>query len=363
MDTALFGTRLSTTQAGRVLQPVFSLLGVHPAPGEFIGAHPVSLTRDSLRHLVHEDFLVCEKSDGIRAILLVLDDILYLYDRNCSIYRTKYKWSAPARVEAAAHETGVFAVFDGELYQEGETYILALFDTLVYAGVKCLHQPLPKRLAHAFQFAEAAPGALLRTASPTQGFRITAKAMMKAHGFHQILDAIPRLRHANDGLVFTPVADPYQPMSRSRILKWKPPQLNTVDFYVVRRPNDGCYALYVTVVGYQLEHSRSTASGMLLFDWYFPEPAGPAPDALCDVVAEFSFDAHREILDPRDCTIRHGGWVLYKIRTDKREPNNIKTALNIYEMLEEGLDEQALRAAWKPLATAYKKRHRNTTEA
>jgi mRNA guanylyltransferase len=47
---------------------------------------------------------------------------------------------------------------------------------------------------------------------------------------------IPNLKHGNDGLIFTMNACPYYPGTCQEILKWKPKNLNTIDFDV--RPLD-----------------------------------------------------------------------------------------------------------------------------
>ena len=43
---------------------------------DFIGAHPVTLTNSSLHDIVRErnDFLICEKTDGVRYILIILSN-------------------------------------------------------------------------------------------------------------------------------------------------------------------------------------------------------------------------------------------------------------------------------------------------
>ena len=42
------------------------------------------------------------------------------------------------------------------------------------------------------------------------------------------------LPHKNDGLIFTRMRYPYLPGRSKGILKWKPPYLNTIDFFVTR---------------------------------------------------------------------------------------------------------------------------------
>jgi len=41
---------------------------------------------------------------------------------------------------------------------------------------------------------------------------------------------IPKLKHENDGLIYTKDACPYYPGTCAEILKWKPKDMNTVDF-------------------------------------------------------------------------------------------------------------------------------------
>lgn len=41
---------------------------------------------------------------------------------------------------------------------------------------------------------------------------------------------IPKLPHENDGLIFTKEFCPYYPGTCEEILKWKPQELNTIDF-------------------------------------------------------------------------------------------------------------------------------------
>jgi len=53
----------------------------------------------------------------------------------------------------------------------------------------------------------------------------------------------------NDGLIFTPVNEPYPKTKKwSSLLKWKPAELNTIDFFAVKIGSDnniGKWQLYV----------------------------------------------------------------------------------------------------------------------
>ncbi len=68
-------------------------------------------------------------------------------------------------------------------------------------------------------------------------FRIDVKKMWKPYAIAEILELeIPALAHQNDGLIFTPVGDPYVAGTCERLLKWKPSEMNSVDFKLVIVP-------------------------------------------------------------------------------------------------------------------------------
>jgi len=51
----------------------------------FIGAYPVHMNRESLEKIIdkHYNYLVCEKSDGVRFLLLIYDNgICFLHGRS-----------------------------------------------------------------------------------------------------------------------------------------------------------------------------------------------------------------------------------------------------------------------------------------
>ena len=53
-----------------------------------------------------------------------------------------------------------------------------------------------------------------------------------------------KLQHENDGLIFTMDACPYYPGTCPEILKWKPLELNSIDFSLGEEVNKNTYALY-----------------------------------------------------------------------------------------------------------------------
>ncbi|VWU48408.1 RNA guanylyltransferase [Hepatocystis sp. ex Piliocolobus tephrosceles] len=53
----------------------------------FPGSNPVSLTKHNLKNLFKKEYLICEKTDGVRYLLLVASNTTFLIDRNYEIYK------------------------------------------------------------------------------------------------------------------------------------------------------------------------------------------------------------------------------------------------------------------------------------
>ena len=65
-------------------------------------------------------------------------------------------------------------------------------------------------------------------------FKMKMKQMWKPYGLRELFErVIPLQGHENDGLIFTPVHDPYQSGTCHRLLKWKPSDMNSVDFLII----------------------------------------------------------------------------------------------------------------------------------
>lgn len=59
--------------------------------------------------------------------------------------------------------------------------------------------------------------------------------MQLAYYLQIVLDGIPKLQHGTDGFIYTAVNSPYIPRTDEGILKWKPPEENSVDFKLMLR--------------------------------------------------------------------------------------------------------------------------------
>ena len=53
-----------------------------------------------------------------------------------------------------------------------------------------------------------------------------------------IMNEINNKIYKNDGLIFTPMNEPYPKFKKwDKLLKWKPSELNTIDFYSIKKDN------------------------------------------------------------------------------------------------------------------------------
>ncbi|KAH7329191.1 mRNA capping enzyme, catalytic domain-containing protein [Stachybotrys elegans] len=219
---------------------VAGLLGRHQTG--FPGAQPVSFARQHLEELTRKDYYVCEKSDGIRYLLYSTADdngieTHYLIDRkNDYWYITNRFLHFPLENDQSAFHTGT--LIDGELVwdtMDDGTKIpkFLVFDCLLMDGNNLVDRTLDKRLAY-FKDKLYTPYKRLFQDYPTerhsQPFHIEMKPFQLGYGIEMMFkQVLPNLRHGNDGLIFTCRNTPYKHGTDPHILKWKPPEENTID--------------------------------------------------------------------------------------------------------------------------------------
>lgn len=196
-------------------------------------------------------YFLCEKSDGIRCLLLFTRDhsnpstpeAHYLIDRKNNYYHVP-SLHFP-RAPDPGHETNFSSyhydtILDGELlydtYPTGERILKYLvFDCLVIDGHNICSNTLDKRVAHFYEKIlkpyEELWTRFREDCEAQFAFRIQRKSTERAYGTEMMFrDVIPRLKHGSDGLIFTCRETPYKFGTDENILKWKPAEENSIDF-------------------------------------------------------------------------------------------------------------------------------------
>ena len=169
-------------------------------------------------------------------------------------------------------------------------------------------------------------------------------------------DPLRRLSHGNDGIIFTPAIDPYRPYTCPSLLKWKPANMNSVDFRLQtkwRREGDKPTAQprFVLCVAKQ---TSIEAFCWITFDPPTFERFANDPKADTRII-ECVYDPSWETLEynPDDQiertwdNPRHvmGGWRFERIREDKLLPNDFSTVRSIQSSVRDGVTAPELLAS------------------
>ncbi|CAD8091444.1 unnamed protein product [Paramecium sonneborni] len=253
------------------------LRGKNQAGPEFIGAHPKSLSKAKLSQIKSElnDWLVCEKTDGVRYLLIILNNgHCYFTGRNLGGLKNLnhpyqlhlIKMKIPSQL-LNFQELQIIEMFDGELIVENypnntQALNYLIFDTLIHNTNQTSKLQYFDRLRCAQEYLELRK--LLKKLGPLQNIdfqplnhfpkiRCILKDFFLPNKVRYIFNNyIPLLPHGNDGLIFTKNSLPYISGTNENIVKWKPPEKNTIDFLIcpnkkiqIKDPNYGLLELYI----------------------------------------------------------------------------------------------------------------------
>lgn len=327
--------------------------------------------------LTRSSYWLCEKTDGIRCLLYLtaFDDgnmqkeAHMLIDRKNDYYNIDndhFHFPMPQGPDESYHTE---TLLDGELVldklpngQERRTFLV--FDCLAVDGKSLLQRTLDKRMGYFLQSVLKPYESLLRRypeEKDEQPFHVAAKKMEKAYGVMMMIkDVLPNLPHGSDGLIFTCRTSPYTTGTDQKIIKWKPPHENTIDFRL------------------QLgDFPTSTDHGESYVDY----DACPPMDLLVfhgnrrnEVFAQLhvtdseweSMKGMHQMLDGRiiECHKDEEGRWRYKkepngeprFRDDKTEANHISTVESVLESIEDAVSEQDLLDNAKMISAQWKKR-------
>lgn len=171
-------------------------------------------------------------------------------------------------------------------------------------------------------------------------FKLKMKQMWKPYGLKELFErVIPTQGHENDGLIFTPVKDAYQAGTCHRLLKWKPGDMNSIDFQLMNIGEEGGGGqLHIASQGRVHYYSE--------FDVEKDEElvkTGAKPSSLNGRIAEFRLDPSHP-----------NKWTFMRFRPDKRLPNDCKTVEKVLQSIRDNVKredllerEATIRANWK----------------
>jgi hypothetical protein len=175
----------------------------------FPGPQPVSIERRHFPLLKKQPYVVCEKTDGTRNLLVSIEQRVFLVNRNFQLL--------PVNIRIPKG-----TIFDGELVTAKNGKVLFMvYDSVIVKGEIVRNLNLKLRLEKAKSIIK---GIIKTSGAP---FEVRVKTMWS------LGDSIPDLNsfeYETDGLVFTPVNEPIQTGTHETMFKWKPRERITIDF-------------------------------------------------------------------------------------------------------------------------------------
>jgi hypothetical protein len=175
----------------------------------FPGPQPVSIERRHFPLLKKQPYVVCEKTDGVRHLLVSNEEGVFLVNRAFKIDPVK------VRIPKGT-------ILDGELVtaKNGKVFFM-VYDAVIVKGESVSNFDLKLRL----EKAKSVIKGIIKTSQAP--FEVRLKTMWP------LGDPIPDLNsfeYETDGLVFTPVNEPIRTGTHETMFKWKPQERITIDF-------------------------------------------------------------------------------------------------------------------------------------
>ncbi|KAI9509344.1 mRNA capping enzyme [Russula earlei] len=354
----------------------------------FPGSQPVSFSTTDLDRLEREDYWVCEKSDGVRVLLVVLtnletiEQMVFIVDRH-NVYREISGLFFPhhERPERPLRSTIIDAelVVDVDPRTKRETLRLLCFDCLVADNQNVMSKTLDKRYWRLKEVFFKPYTRMLRDHPHmigSQPFDIQVKEVGFSYSIDKVFLDINNLQHRNDGLIYTSVSTPYVPgtdrnlsvvfffdgtllmlLLASNRLKWKPPSENSIDFRLVLRfpPLSGSptqpdlhakpvFALHVWCGGEGANAKYEHWDTMHVSDdeW---ESMKASEEQVDDRIVEVCWDPVTE------------HWRLMRFRDDKPQGNHRSVVENVIQSIAGGVEKEGLLARSATIKNAWKARH------
>ena len=221
----------------------------------FIGAQPVSLDKDNIVKIREKPYHLSWKADGTRYLLLIQGrDNIYMLDRDNCVFKVK-NLSFPKSNDISRHLEK--CLFDGELVVDRvktdpnnpnshvtEYPRFLIYDAITFKDQEVSKMPFDIRI-------KCIKNEIIETRNKAKAkgviihkepFSIRLKEFISIQAeskgrWKKFLDPnfTKSLCHETDGLILQPSGkeDFYKSGRCDDILKWKPPELNTIDFKLV----------------------------------------------------------------------------------------------------------------------------------
>ncbi|KAL1543533.1 mRNA guanylyltransferase [Salvia divinorum] len=301
----------------------------------FPGSHPVSLDRENLQRLRQRYYYATWKADGTRYMMLITMDGCYLIDRNFSFRRVQMRFPCRHTNEKGGTEKMYhhFTLLDGEMvidtmpdtHKQERRYLV--YDMMV-TNQECIVE-LPfyerwkmveKEIIEPRNFERQH---IYKSQNPyyryeLEPFRVRRKDFWLLSTVTKLLKGfIPNLSHDADGLIFQGWDDPYVTLTHNGLLKWKYPEMNSVDF------------LFEIVESRQLLYLFENGKKKLM-DNRVVFPDDPDASLYNGKIIECKWNSEEKV------------WVCMRVRVDKGTPNDFRTYTKVMKSITDNITEDVL---------------------
>ncbi|XP_042017766.1 mRNA-capping enzyme-like isoform X2 [Salvia splendens] len=304
-------------------------------PQLFPGSHPVSLNRENLQLLRQRYYYATWKADGTRYMMLITMDGCYLIDRHFSFRRVQMRFPCRHTNEGGAERMyHHFTLLDGEMVidtmpdtQKQERRYL-VYDMMAVNQVSLVERPfyerwkmVEKEIIEPRNFERQH---LYQSQNPyyryeLEPFRVRRKDFWLLSTVTKLLKGfIPNLSHDADGLIFQGWDDPYVPRTHEGLLKWKYPEMNSVDF------------LFEMVESHQILYLHERGKKKLMDNRVVFPDDGPDASAYNGKIIECSWNSEED------------AWVCMRVRVDKGTPNEFNTYRKVMRSIKDNITEDVL---------------------
>ncbi|KAG9441683.1 hypothetical protein H6P81_017537 [Aristolochia fimbriata] len=304
-------------------------------PKGFPGSHPVSLNRENLQLLRQRYYYATWKADGTRYMMLITCDGCYLIDRTFSFRRVQMRFPVKNPEGGHSERTHHLTLLDGEMVIDTlpntrkleRRYLIydlialnmqSIVERPFYERWKLLEKEVIEPRNFERQYIHQSKHPYYRY--DLEPFRVRRKDFWLLSTVTKLLkEFIPRLSHAADGLIFQGWDDPYVPRTHEGLLKWKYPEMNSVDF-LFEVGDDEQYQLSLFERGRKrvLDGNRVVFRDVSDVSEYSGK------------IIECSWD------------MKEQSWVFMRIRTDKTTPNEFNTYRKVMKSIHDNITEADL---------------------
>lgn len=312
----------------------YRLLELPPARGhaQFPGSHPVSLDSDNLQLLRQRYYYATWKADGTRYMMLIMRDGCFLIDRNFCFRRVQMRFphrnlnEGPHDMTLIDGEMIIDTVPDSGLKRRYLAYDLMALDSVSKTKLpfserwRLIEDEIIRPRHNERKMFESGAKSNPMYKYDMELFSARRKDFWLLHTAKRVLkEFIPSLCHDADGLIFQGWDDPYVTRTHEGLLKWKYPEMNSVDF-LFEVGNDNRQLVFL----YERGKKKLMDGSWMVF------PNGEDPSSISGRIVECSWNKEQQC------------WICIRVRFDKSTPNDINTYRKVMRSITDNITEDKL---------------------